>query len=153
MRITFSCTFRCRHCTTTTWKCLISRFMEDINKRWWIFLSLFKLEYGPLRNQLKGNSPSFDIFSELEEMQQSLKKRGFVLQVTFSLPSPSSMLKLPNKGRRTAWWQFRGNAIEELWRGGLWCFGRAGYTHLANHIPHSFKRHDSVQNINWIITL
>ena len=27
------CTFLCRHCTTTTGKCLISRFMEDANKR------------------------------------------------------------------------------------------------------------------------
>ena len=26
--ITFFCTFLCRHCTTTTWKCLISRFMK-----------------------------------------------------------------------------------------------------------------------------
>ena len=25
----FFCTFLCRHCTTTTWKCLISRFMEE----------------------------------------------------------------------------------------------------------------------------
>ena len=24
------CTFLCCHCTTTTWKCLISRFMEDV---------------------------------------------------------------------------------------------------------------------------
>ena len=30
---TLFCTFICRHCATTTWKCLISRFMEDINKR------------------------------------------------------------------------------------------------------------------------
>ena len=95
-----------------------SRFVEDVNKRSWIFLSLFKLEYSPLRSQLKGNSPSFDIVSELEETRQSLKKRGFVLQVTFSLPSTSSMLKLPNKGRRTALPQFRGTAIEDLWRGG-----------------------------------
>ena len=26
--ITLFCTFLCRHCTTTTWKCLISRFVE-----------------------------------------------------------------------------------------------------------------------------
>ena len=31
----------------TTWKCLISRFMEDVNKRRQIFLSLSKLECGP----------------------------------------------------------------------------------------------------------
>ena len=41
------CTFLCRHCTTTTWKCVIFRFMEVVNKRRWIFLSLSKLECGP----------------------------------------------------------------------------------------------------------
>ena len=36
-----------RHCTTTAWKSLISRFIEDVNKRQRIFLSLSKLECGP----------------------------------------------------------------------------------------------------------
>ena len=31
--ITLFCTFLCRRCTTTTWKCLISRFVEDVNGR------------------------------------------------------------------------------------------------------------------------
>ena len=32
--ITLFCTFFfCRHCTTTTWKCLFSRFVEDVNTR------------------------------------------------------------------------------------------------------------------------
>ena len=47
-------------------------------------------------NQLQGNTPTFDIFGEFEKTRQSLKKREFILKVTFSLPSPSSMLKLPN---------------------------------------------------------
>ena len=38
-------TLHVRHCTTTMWKCLISRFMEDVNKRRRIFLSW--LESGP----------------------------------------------------------------------------------------------------------
>ena len=33
--------------TTTAWKSLISRFMEDVNKRQWICHSLPKLEGGP----------------------------------------------------------------------------------------------------------
>ena len=41
------CAFLCRHCTTTTWKCVIFRFMEVVNKRRRIFLSLSKLECGP----------------------------------------------------------------------------------------------------------
>ena len=43
--ITLSCTFLCRHCTTMTGKCLILRFMEDVNKRRVNFLSLSDLEY------------------------------------------------------------------------------------------------------------
>ena len=31
--ITLFCTFRSRRCTTTTWKCLISRFVDDLNTR------------------------------------------------------------------------------------------------------------------------
>ena len=38
------CTFLCRRCTTTTWKCVIFRFMEVVNKRRRIFLSLPKFE-------------------------------------------------------------------------------------------------------------
>ena len=41
------CTFLYRPCTTTTWKCLTARFMEDVNKRRRISFSLYKLECGP----------------------------------------------------------------------------------------------------------
>ena len=44
--ITLFRTFFCRHCTTTMEKCLISRFMEDVNKRRLKFLSPSELEYG-----------------------------------------------------------------------------------------------------------
>ena len=40
------CRFLCRHCTTTTWKCLISGFVKDVNKQWQNFLSLYELGYG-----------------------------------------------------------------------------------------------------------
>ena len=45
--ITLFCTFLYRPCTTTTWKCLIASFMEDVNKRRRISFSLSKLECGP----------------------------------------------------------------------------------------------------------
>ena len=35
-------------CTTTTWTCLFSRFIEDINKQRRNFISLFELGNGPL---------------------------------------------------------------------------------------------------------
>ena len=43
--ITLFCTFLCRHCTTTTWKCLISRFMEDLKTRQRLSLSFPDLRY------------------------------------------------------------------------------------------------------------
>ena len=42
--------FLCRHCTTTTWKCLISRFVKDVNKQWQNLLSLYELGYRVDRN-------------------------------------------------------------------------------------------------------
>ena len=39
--------FPCRHCTTTTWNCLVSRFVEDVNTRRLSF-SFSKLWYGLL---------------------------------------------------------------------------------------------------------
>ena len=35
--------------TTTTWKCLIARFVEDVNKQRRNFISVSELEYGPLK--------------------------------------------------------------------------------------------------------
>ena len=34
------CTFLCRHCTDKTWKCLISRFVEDVKRRQRLYLFL-----------------------------------------------------------------------------------------------------------------
>ena len=39
--------FFARFCTTTTWKCLISRFTEDVNKQRRNFIYLSVLGYGP----------------------------------------------------------------------------------------------------------
>ena len=41
-------TFLCRHCTTTTWKCLVSRWTEEVHKRRRNFLSLSELGYDSL---------------------------------------------------------------------------------------------------------
>ena len=42
-----SCIFLCCYSTTATWKCVILRIMEDVNKQRQNFLSLFKLKYRP----------------------------------------------------------------------------------------------------------
>ena len=46
--ITLFCTFLCRFCATTTWKYLISCFMENVNRQWRNYISLSELEYGHL---------------------------------------------------------------------------------------------------------
>ena len=45
--ITLFCTFLCRRCTTTTWKCLISRFVEDGNTGQQLSFSFVELWYSP----------------------------------------------------------------------------------------------------------
>ena len=47
--ITLFWTFLSCFCTTTKWKCLILRFMEDVNRQRRIFFSLSELRYGPLK--------------------------------------------------------------------------------------------------------
>ena len=41
----FFCTFPCSHCTTTTWKNLISRFEEDVNTRQGLSFSFAEFRY------------------------------------------------------------------------------------------------------------
>ena len=49
MCITLFCTFLCRHCTTTKWKCLISRFVKGVNTREWLSFSFPELWYSLLK--------------------------------------------------------------------------------------------------------
>ena len=46
--ITLFCKFLCCQCTTTTWKCLISRFVEVMNRRQQLSLSFPILWHNPL---------------------------------------------------------------------------------------------------------
>ena len=41
----FLCTFLCRHCMTMTSNCLISRFVEDVNRRQWLSFCFAELRY------------------------------------------------------------------------------------------------------------
>ena len=82
----FFCTFLCRHCTTTTWKCLISRFVEGLHKGRRTFHRLSKLECSPQ------DINSREIRLHLTFSANCNYKPEFILKVTFSLPSPASML-------------------------------------------------------------
>ena len=61
----FFCTFLCRHCMTTTGKCLVSSFMEDVNKRRLIFFLFLNLNM-VLRSSAQKGSLAFDKVNELE---------------------------------------------------------------------------------------
>ena len=89
-RITLFWTFLCHHCTTTTWKYLTSFFKADVKKRRCVFLSLFKLEFGPKK------TPPGQFAYIWHFRRIGIKATKFILKVRFSLPSPSSMLKLPS---------------------------------------------------------
>ena len=53
--ITLFCTFLCRHCTTTTWKCLISRSVEDVNTTERLSFSFPELWYSLLEFSSRNN--------------------------------------------------------------------------------------------------
>ena len=72
--------FFCRHCTTTTWKCLISRFVEDVNTRERLSCSFPELPY-----RFKSR--------KICEIKFEVGRVHFL--VTFSQASPSWLLKLP----------------------------------------------------------
>ena len=92
--ITLCCTFLCRHCTTTTWKYLISRLMEDLKTRQRLYFSFPELLYSLLEYNSKKNLPTFDELNEMEYTRpitfQTVDHRSNL--VTFSLPSPSLWL-------------------------------------------------------------
>ena len=95
MCITLFCTFLYRPCTTTTWKCLIASFMEDVNKRRRISFSLSKLESGPEEINPRENRLHLPFSA-------NWNKREFFLKLTFSLQLPLSLLKLPISKGKTA---------------------------------------------------
>ena len=59
-------TFLCRHCTTTTWKCLISRFVENANTRQQLYFSFAELWYSLLEFNSRKKLPTFDELNEME---------------------------------------------------------------------------------------
>ena len=63
---TLFCTFLCRHCTTTTWKCLFSRFVEDVNTTEWLSFFFPELRYSILEFNSTKKLPKFDEFNEME---------------------------------------------------------------------------------------
>ena len=94
--ITLFCTFLCRHCTTTTWKYLISRLVEDLKTRQRLYFSFPELLYSLLDFNSKKHLPTFDELNEMEYTRaitfQTVDHRSTSNLVTFSQPSPSLWL-------------------------------------------------------------
>ena len=83
----FARAFLCRFCTTTTWKCLISHFMENVNKQRENFISLSELVYGPLIFNFRRVAYSLPSKWEGIILRYRLKERKFFFWATFSSPS------------------------------------------------------------------
>ena len=61
------------HCTTTTWKCLISRFVEDVNTRQRLSSSLPELRYSLLEFiSRKKKLPTFDELNETPSKREKV---------------------------------------------------------------------------------
>ena len=89
-------------------KYLISRFTGDVNKRRRIFLSLSKLECGP--QEINSREIRLHLsFSADWNKRDNVWKTRMPFKLTFSLPSPSSLLKLPNS------YLFRTSSIPLHW--------------------------------------
>ena len=70
--------------------------MEDVNKRRRISFSLSKLECSPQEMNSREIRLHFCHFQQIGINATKIEKTGILLNLTFSLPLPSSMLKLPN---------------------------------------------------------
>ena len=100
--ITLFSTFLCCLCTTTTWKYLISRFMEDAVNEWrQSFLSLSKLEGGPQGINFREIRWHLTFSADWNKRDKVRKNANWFFKVTFSLSSPSSMLNWAPKVRNS----------------------------------------------------
>ena len=73
--ITLFYTFLCRHCTPTTWKCLISRFVGDVNTTRRLSFCFLELRYNRLKFNSRTNCASFEEMYEKEYSRKSLRRR------------------------------------------------------------------------------
>ena len=97
---TLFCTFLCSRCTTTTWKCLNSRFVEDGNTRQQLPFSFpERLWYSPLEFNSKNISQHLTNWTRWKKRDKVWSSADSLSCVTFLSPSPSLLLKLPNSRR------------------------------------------------------
>ena len=81
--ITLFCTFLCRHCTTTAWNFLFSRFMEGMNRKQQFSFSFPEIRYSLLEFNSRKVRHYLSELNEMEWTQQSLKQREFSFKWRF----------------------------------------------------------------------
>ena len=99
MCITLFCTVLCCHCTTTMWKYLISRCTEKVPKRRRNFPSLCELGYSSSEFNFKRVCLNLTKLGTWSNRDEDWKNANSLFQRQFSLPAPSSDLKVPNVGQ------------------------------------------------------
>ena len=103
----FFCTFLSRRCTTTTWRCLISRFVEDGEHKATTFLFFCGTLIQSFRIQ---KLPTFDVLNEMEYARQSLSSLSFgfiyiniIYIYTRRVDWPYSVMGIPGGKIRNKW--------------------------------------------------
>ena len=87
--------FLCRHYTTTTWKCLISHFEEYVNRGQRSPFSFQSPGRGLIGSLSNYDDDHNDDFKKTIGLIDILSGSKFIFLPTFSLPSSSSLLKVP----------------------------------------------------------
>ena len=95
--ITLFCSFLCHGCTTTTWKCLISRFVEDVNTRQQPSFALPELWYSPLEsNSRQIHQHLTNLRKGINAMKFEPAQTNFITDV-FEAVAVVIALKAPNR--------------------------------------------------------
>ena len=99
--ITLFCTFLCRHCTTTTWKCLISRFVENTNTWQQLYFSFAKLWYSLLEFNSRKNCKHLTNWTRWNKRDKVWSSATVPVKWGFRSCSPRCFL---NFVRRSIFW-------------------------------------------------
>ena len=80
------------YCTTTTWNLLMRRFLEDVDMRWSIFLSLFEPGYKVLKNSTPRKIAYILHIEQVQIDALKFERRQIHLFSDVSVPSSSLLL-------------------------------------------------------------
>ena len=110
--ITLFCTFLCRHCTTTTWKCLISRFVENANTRQQLYFSFAELWYSLLEFNSRKNCQHLTNWTRWNK-----RDKVWSSATSHFFSQPSLLLKLPiiTSSHNLFYMEMSGEFVRDYW--------------------------------------